>query len=71
MKEYGFVRVGACVPKLFLGNPMENAKEIVKIIKEAAKKEIGILSFPLGILVVIYFLVLVFYLLLYLLFLFF
>ena len=36
MKEYGFVRVGACVPKLFLGNPMENAKEIVKIIKEAA-----------------------------------
>ncbi len=46
MKEYGFVRVGACVPKLFLGNPMENAKEIVKIIKEAAKKEIGILSFP-------------------------
>ena len=37
MKENGFVRVGALVNKLYLGNVIENAKEISKEIKKAYK----------------------------------
>ena len=44
MKEYGFVRVGAFVNKLVLANPKENAKEIVKGIKDAYKKGVAIFS---------------------------
>ncbi len=46
MREYGFVRVGAIVNHLALANPIENAKEIVKMIKEAKKQEIGIVTTP-------------------------
>lgn len=46
MKEYGFVRVGAIVNKLALANPYENAKEIIRMIKEASKKGVGIVSTP-------------------------
>ena len=46
MKEYGFVRVGAIVNKLVLANPLENAKEIVRMIKEAYNKNISIVTTP-------------------------
>ena len=37
MKEFGYVRVGAIVNKLVLANPLENAEELVKNIKEDYK----------------------------------
>ena len=46
MKEFGYVRVGAIVNKLALANPSENAKELVKNIKEAHKKGITIVVTP-------------------------
>ena len=46
MKEYGFVRVGACVPTLEVANVTYNAEEIIKNIKEADTKEVAILVFP-------------------------
>lgn len=46
MKEYGFIRVGAAVPELRVGNPRFNVKEIILLMKQAEEKEIGILAFP-------------------------
>lgn len=46
MKDLGFVRVGAIVNKLALADPINNAKEIVKMIKEASEKGVAIVSTP-------------------------
>ena len=46
MREYGYVRVGAIVNYLTLANPIENAKEIIKMIKEATKQGVGIVTTP-------------------------
>ena len=46
MKEYGFVRVGAIVNKLVLASPVDNAKEIVRMIREAYKNNISIVTTP-------------------------
>ena len=46
MKEYGFVRVGAIVNKLVLANPVENAKEIVRMIRKADSEGIVIVTTP-------------------------
>ena len=46
MKKYGFVRVGAIVNKLVLASPLDNAKEIVKMIKKADKESISIVTTP-------------------------
>ena len=46
MKEYGYVRVGAMVNKLFLANPIKNAEEIIKQIKEAVKLNTSIVTTP-------------------------
>ena len=46
MKEYGFVRVGAIVNKLVLASPLDNAKEIIRMLKEACKKNIAIVTTP-------------------------
>ena len=46
MKEYGFVRVGAIVNKLVLASPVDNAKEIVKMIKKADKEGVSIVTTP-------------------------
>ena len=37
VKEYGFIRVGAIVNKLSLANPLKNAEEIIKQIKNAPR----------------------------------
>ena len=46
MKKFGFVRVGSIVNKLMLADPISNAKELVKMIKEAAKKGVAVVSTP-------------------------
>ena len=46
MKDLGFVRVGSIVNKLVLANPMENAVELVKLIKDANKEGVAIVSTP-------------------------
>lgn len=46
MKEYGYVRVGAMVNKLSLANPIKNAEEIIKQIKEAVKLNTSIVTTP-------------------------
>lgn len=46
MKENGFVRVGALVNKLSLGNAIENAKEISRQIKKAYEAGVEIIVTP-------------------------
>lgn len=46
MKEFGFVRVGASVPSLEVGNVSYNVREILKQVKEGVRKGIDILTFP-------------------------
>lgn len=46
MKEFGFVRVGAIMNKLFLGNPKKNAEEIIRMIDEAEQKGVQIVTTP-------------------------
>lgn len=46
MKEYGFVRVGAIMSKLALGNPKKNAAEIIKMIDQAEQKGVQIVTTP-------------------------
>ena len=46
MKEYGFIRVGAIVNKLVLASPIENAKEIVKMLRKADNEGIAIVTTP-------------------------
>ena len=46
MKEFGFVRVGAIVPKLSLANPLKNALEIVEQVTKAYKKGVAIVTTP-------------------------
>lgn len=46
MKEYGFIRVGAIINKLVLASPMDNAKEIVKMIRKADKGGVSIVTTP-------------------------
>ncbi|HAN10560.1 MAG TPA: NAD(+) synthase [Clostridiales bacterium] len=43
---HGFVRVGAAVPKLKVGNVDYNVDEIIKLVKEADEKDVAILAFP-------------------------
>lgn len=46
MKEYGFVRVGAIMSKLALGNPKKNAAEIIKMLDQAEQKGVQIVTTP-------------------------
>lgn len=46
MKEFGYVRVGAVVPKLKVADVEYNTKEIIKQIQLSDEKDIEILSFP-------------------------
>lgn len=43
---YGFVRVGAAVPKLEVANCKYNTQEILKLIKQANQENIKVLVFP-------------------------
>ena len=46
LKNFGYVRVGAVVPKIKIANPIYNAEEIVNQIKIANKKGVQIVLFP-------------------------
>lgn len=46
MKEFGFVRVGAIVNRLTLANPLENAKELIRMIGKADKQGVSIVVTP-------------------------
>lgn len=46
MKEYGFIRVGACVPKIKVADVEFNKNGIITQIKEAKNKNVQILTFP-------------------------
>lgn len=46
MKEYGFVRVAAAVPEVHVGQPDENAIEIIRLTKEAVSEGVQVICFP-------------------------
>ena len=46
IKELGFVRVGAIVPKIKVANPRFNSSEIINQIKEASKRGVDIVTTP-------------------------
>ena len=46
MKKYGYVRVGAVVPEIEVGNVKFNTKEIIKQIKKSYNKKVQIVTFP-------------------------
>ena len=45
MKKFGFIRVGACVPKLRVADVTYNVEEIINNKKESDNKEVAILVF--------------------------
>ena len=46
LKEYGYVRIGAIVPKIKVANVSYNCEEIVKQIKLASKNNVSIVTTP-------------------------
>ena len=46
LKKYGYVRVGAIVPELKVGNVEFNTEEIIKEIKRVSKEGVGIVTLP-------------------------
>ena len=46
MKKYGFVRVGAIMSKLALGDCFQNAEEIIRMIKKADKEGVAVVTTP-------------------------
>ena len=45
-KSYGFLRVAAASPRVWLANPAKNAAEIIRMAGEAAKNGTSVLVFP-------------------------
>lgn len=43
---YGFIKVGAAIPKLKVADCIYNTEEIIKLIQEAQQKKIKLLTFP-------------------------
>ncbi len=46
LQKYGYVRVGACVPEVKVGNVSFHGEEMIRQIKKASKAGIQILTFP-------------------------
>ncbi len=46
MKDYGFVRVAAAVPRVSLADPERNAETICGLIDKAEEEQVSLLSFP-------------------------
>ena len=44
--KMGYIRVGAAVPKVQIGNPQANIDEIINLIEQAADAKIKVLGFP-------------------------
>ena len=45
-KDFGFVRVGTAVPRGAIGNPKHNAREIIKLAKQAAARGVQVFATP-------------------------
>ena len=45
MKD-GFIKAAAAVPKVCVANPADNAREILRLIREAVGRKVRILAFP-------------------------
>lgn len=46
MKNYGFIRVAAAVPKVTVADPKTNTDEICRMISEACEKQVSLIVFP-------------------------
>ena len=46
MDNYGFIRVAAFSPRVFLAQPEQNAEEIVRLAGESAGRGVSIAVFP-------------------------
>lgn len=46
VKDYGFVRVGAVTPRVYIGNVEKNADEVKRALAAASDKKVGVLVFP-------------------------
>lgn len=46
MQNFGFVRVGAAVPKMRVADTAYNTKEIIRLIDEAVEEGVQVISFP-------------------------
>jgi NAD+ synthase (glutamine-hydrolysing) len=44
--EYGFVKVGAALPVIRVGDCMHNAKAIIELMHEAQKEQVAVVCFP-------------------------
>ncbi len=44
--KHGFLKVAACAPRVFLGNPKKNADEILKVAEDVAKQGASLAVFP-------------------------
>ncbi len=45
-KTYGFLRVAAASPRVWLANPVKNAEEIIRMAGDAANSGTSVLVFP-------------------------
>ena len=45
-KDFGFIRVGAVTPRVYLADPGRNAAEIIRLMAEASCREVSVLVFP-------------------------
>ena len=46
MKDFGFIRVAAAVPQVRVADTTYNSEEICRLIEEASKAEVSIVTFP-------------------------
>ena len=45
-KDYGFVRVAAVTPRVYLADTVRNSAEIIRLAEEAATREASVVVFP-------------------------
>jgi NAD+ synthase (glutamine-hydrolysing) len=46
LEKYGYVRAAAAVPRVLVGNPDHNAREITALIKKGAEDQVKVMVFP-------------------------
>jgi NAD+ synthase (glutamine-hydrolysing) len=44
--DFGFARVAAAIPEVYVADPMKNATELARMAKEAASKGVQVIAFP-------------------------
>lgn len=46
MRQHGFTRVGVACPRLYLGDPLANARETISLLRQAARERASVVVFP-------------------------